>query len=93
MHEAVKGVYDSNRAKITLVQPWSKSDPQSVGTLLHELVHFVQYSSKQWDCWHETEWEAYKLQELWLSQRGIDPGFNWVEIFLLSQCSRRDIHM
>ena len=93
MHEPVKGVYDLERAKITLTRPWSAQDPNNVGTLLHELIHFVQYSSRQWDCWHETEWEAYKLQEQWLEAQGIEPGFNWVEIFLLSRCARRDIHL
>lgn len=92
MHEPVKGVYDLERARITLVKPWSEQDPKNVGTLLHELVHFVQYASRRWDCWHETELEAYRLHESWLRQQGIEPGFNWVEIFLLSRCSRRDIH-
>lgn len=92
MHEPVSGVYDFNENKIVLVKPWSSQNPENVGTLLHELVHFVQYSSKEWVCWHETEWEAYKLQENWLKQNGIDPEFNWTEIFLLSRCSRRDIH-
>ena len=93
MHEPVRGVYDANERKIFLVKPWSSQDLKNVGTLLHELVHYVQYSARHWDCWHETEWEAYKLQEAWLQQHGIDPGFNWTEIFLLSRCSRRDIHL
>lgn len=92
MHEPVRGVYDATKRKIFLVRPWSSQNFKNVGTLLHELVHYVQYSTRQWDCWHETEWEAYKLQEAWLQQHGIDPEFNWTEIFLLSRCSRRDIH-
>lgn len=92
VHEYVKGVYDLEVNSITLVRPWDRQDLLNISTLLHELVHVVQYHSKQWPCWHATEWEAYKLQEQWLMERDIDPKFNWVEIHLLSSCSQRDIH-
>lgn len=92
VHEPVKGVYDLEVNRITLVRPWDRQDLLNISSLLHELVHVVQYHSKEWPCWHATEWEAYKLQEQWLLERGIDPGFNWVEIQLLSSCTRRDIH-
>lgn len=92
VHEPVKGMYDIEIHRITLVKPWSRKDLINISTLLHELVHFVQYESRDWSCWHATEWEAYKLQEQWLLERGIDPGFNWVEIYLLSRCAPRDIH-
>jgi len=92
LHEPVKGVYDIQVRRITLVRPWSRKDLFNISTLLHELVHYVQYESRDWTCWHATEWEAYKLQERWLRERGIDAGFNWVEIYLLSRCTPRDIH-
>jgi len=92
VHEPVKGIYDLEINRITLVRPWNRQDLLNISSLLHELVHVVQYHSKKWPCWHATEWEAYKLQEQWLLERGIDPGFNWVEIRLLSSCTRRDIH-
>lgn len=92
VHEPVKGIYDIEIQRITLVRPWSRKDLLNISTLLHELVHHVQYESREWACWHATEWEAYKLQERWLRERGIDPGFNWVEIYLLSRCTPRDIH-
>lgn len=92
VHEGVKGIYDLQVNRITLVRPWDRRDLLNVSTLLHELVHVVQYHSREWPCWHATEWQAYKLQEQWLMERRIDPGFNWVEIRLLSSCTRRDIH-
>jgi hypothetical protein len=92
VHESVKGVYDLEINRITLVRPWDRQDLLNVSTLLHELVHVVQYHSRKWACWHATEWEAYELQEKWLLERGIDPGFNWVEIRLLSSCTPRDVH-
>lgn len=92
VHEPINGVYDKDSRKIYLVKPWSSQNLKNVSTLLHELVHYVQYSSKEWECWRKTEWEAYKLQEAWLDQHGVDAGFNWTEILMLSSCSRRDIH-
>lgn len=92
IHEAVRGIYDKEVKSVTLVRPWTTDDLLDIGTLLHELVHFVQYESRSWSCWHETEWEAYKLQDLWLAQHGVDAGFNWTEIYLLSRCTRRDVH-
>jgi len=87
MDEPIQGVYDMQLRRITLVRPWSRKELLKVSTLLHELVHYVQYQSRQWPCWRATEWEAYKLQERWLLERGVDPGFNWAEIFLRSRCA------
>lgn len=89
IHEAVKGVYDKRLRKITLVKPWTKKNLVNVSTLLHELVHFVQYQSRHWPCWNATEWQAYKLQALWLKQHGVKPKFNWVQIYLWSSCRKR----
>lgn len=92
VHESVKGVYDLQVHRITLVRPWDRQDLLNISTLLHELVHVIQYHGRKWPCWHATEWEAYKLQEEWLLEHDIDPGFNWVEIRLLSSCTPRDVH-
>ena len=93
LHEPEKGVYVLERARIAPARPRSAPDPDKVGTLPHELIYFVQYSGRQWDRWHETEWEACKLREQWLEAQGIESGFNRVEIFLLSRWARRDIHL
>lgn len=91
IHEPLEGMYDKKLRKITLVRPWTKKNLVNVSTLLHELVHFVQYQSRSWPCWNATEWQAYKLQALWLRQHGVKPGFNWVEIYFLSSCRRREM--
>lgn len=81
VHEHLQGLYDKPEATIILVKPWKASNPNDVSTLLHELTHFVQYNSKDWPCWPKTEWEAYKLQEVWLLEHGQDTEFNWIEIY------------
>lgn len=88
----LQGLYDKQQYKIILVKPWQASDHYDVSTLLHELVHVVQYQNKNWPCWQRTEWEAYQLQEQYLKEHEIDPQFNWLEIAMFSNCGRRDIH-
>lgn len=90
--ENLKGLYDKQADKIILVKPWDVADIDDLSTLLHELVHVVQYKDRLWGCWQRTEWEAYKLQEQWLRERGRDPNFNWIRIYLLSSCAPRDMH-
>ena len=83
--------YDPLRRVIYLVDPW---DPKAVvdqSRLLHELVHDVQSLNRAWTCPREQEWEAYKLQEAWLKEHGIDPHFNWAQILILSRC-RPSVH-
>jgi len=86
-----RGIYDKERRHIYLVAPWSADNPENVGTLLHELLHDVQLLNRDWPCWGRAEWQAYKLQEKWLKERGVDPGFSWIQIFLESRC-HRDVH-
>jgi hypothetical protein len=83
-----RGLYDKERRHIYLVAPWSPDDLQNVGTLLHELLHDVQLLNKDWPCWGRAEWQAYKLQEKWLKERGVDPGFSWIQIFLETRCTK-----
>jgi len=93
VHEPIKGLYDKEANKIFLTSPWRADNIDHIGTLLHELIHFVQYNSREWPCWQRTEWEAYKLQEQWLREQGREPIFNWVRIYYVSRCEEpRDIH-
>lgn len=82
----IRGIYDNRRATIRLVRPWNATDPRSVSTLLHELIHHVQWREGEWSCAQETEWEAYKLQEAFLNQHGLASGFDWMAIFMFSRC-------
>ena len=79
-------VYDLKDRRILLVQPWSAENPYDVSVLLHELIHDVQLSNPEWDCIGAPEFEAYWLQDKWLAQHGVRPGFNWPEIRKLSLC-------
>ena len=91
-NDRLNGVYDEKTKQICLAKPWHPSNTKDRGVLLHELVHHVQFESKSWLCPKATEWEAYKLQEAWLLENGMMPGFNWVSILLDSSCTPRDIH-
>lgn len=82
----LRGAYDMQARHIFLVRPWSADDPHHVGSLLHELVHHVQWTRRTWTCMYEPEWQAYKLQDKWLTQQGIDAGFDWLFIFAISRC-------
>ena len=93
VHTPIKGLYDKKAYKIILVEPWHASDLKNVSTLLHELIHFVQYQSKTWPCWQKTEWEAYKLQAAWQQEQSLDVNFNWIQIFFKASCEKpREIH-
>lgn len=92
VEQHLRGLYDKPDSSIILVKPWDASSPTDVSTLLHELIHMVQYHHKDWLCWQRTEWEAYKLQDAWLKERGLDPHFNWLQIQMLSNCNPHDIH-
>jgi|GEM_PF-2168079 len=83
--------YDAYAREIHLKCPWDAADPHDVSTLLHELVHDVQYRSRLWACPRQAEWEAYALQADWLEERGARPQRNWLQAVLSSGCLR-DVH-
>ena len=87
----LRAAYDVSRGHVFLVLPWDADDPYDASVLLHELVHHVQLTTREWDCIGAPEWEAYKLQERYLKKHGIDPGFDWLHIYMMSRCPR-DIH-
>lgn len=87
-----RGFYDIDRAMIFIVEPWSLSNPRDVSVLLHELVHHRQQIAKHWYCPGAQELPAYRLQEKWLAERGIEAPINWIAVVLESGCTRRDIH-
>lgn len=92
VEDHTKGLYDAHNYTIILIRPWHEENLNDVSTLLHELVHVEQHEKRHWLCPQKTEWEAYKLQETWLKENGIDPDFNWVMIYLMSSCAPRDFH-
>lgn len=89
--EHLRAVYDWPHQRVLIVAPWDAENPRDVSVLLHELVHHVQLADRAWPRLQAPEWEAYTLQERWLEERGIESGFDWLQIYFLSRCPR-DIH-
>mgnify|MGYP001823069806 CR=1 FL=1 len=89
--EGIKGLYDFDARRIFLVEPWDLADPADLGVLLHELVHAVQLDNRPWECVGAPEWEAYKLHEAWLNERGLTGDFDWLQVYFNARCPR-DIH-
>lgn len=92
LHGRLRGLYSQASATIYLVRPWDAHDPQDVSVLLHELVHHRQATARHWYCDNAKEWDAYKLQDRWLAELGLDAGLYWPAILLEASCTPRDIH-
>lgn len=86
VHDRLKGAYDAVHNVIYLVGPWTGETELDRSVLLHELVHAAQMRGPPFPCTAAMEWDAYRLQEAYLAERGIDPGFNWFAIHMLSRC-------
>lgn len=82
----LRAAYDIANDRIFLVAPWSPDNPKNLSSLLHELVHRLQFHARTWKCPAATEPEAYRLQQLWLSEHGIDVGFDWLRIYIDARC-------
>lgn len=91
VHARLKGAYDVEHNVIYLVSPWSGAEILDRSVLLHELVHATQLQGPPPECDAALEWEAYRLQEAYLAEHGIDPGFDWFAIHMLSRCPE-DVH-
>lgn len=86
VEEGLLAAYDVTRRHIYLVEPWSPEDLYDRSVLLHEMVHDIQWSNREWNCAGEPELEAYMLQNKWLLEHGISHPFNWGLIFRMSEC-------
>lgn len=87
----LRGLYDPERMEILLVEPWNSQSAENVSVLLHELVHHRQ-STHHWICPAAQELPAYRLQDAWLAERGLQAEVNWVAVVLDAGCTPRDIH-
>ncbi|WP_370199075.1 DUF6647 family protein [Roseibium sp.] len=87
----LRGLYDPERVEILLVRPWSPRSAQDVSVLLHELVHHRQVPH-HWYCPAAQELSAYRLQDSWLSEQGLEANVNWIAVVLDAGCTPRDIH-
>lgn len=87
-----RAYYDAASATIYLIEPWSPSDPHDLSVLLHELVHHRQAAVGYWRCPGAQELPAYRLQDAWLKERGLEARVNWIAVVLEAGCTARDKH-
>jgi hypothetical protein len=87
--ESLLAVFDAKARHIYLKQPWTPLRLFDQSILLHELIHDVQTQSHDWACVGAPEPEAYRLQQKWLIEHGIDTPFDWDAIKRLSRCPDR----
>lgn len=86
-----RGLFDPDTATIFLILPWDRKNPHDASVLLHELVHARQ-ASRYYYCPGAQEEAAYRLQDDWLRERGLQAKVNWIAVVLESGCNRRDFH-
>lgn len=86
-----RGLFDPDPSTIYLILPWDRRNPHDASVLLHELVHARQVS-RYYYCPGAQEEAAYRLQDEWLRERGLQANVNWIAVVLEAGCSRRDIH-
>lgn len=69
-------LYDTVREVVILPKYFDASSIKDQSILLHELVHYMQWKNKIWPneyiCREHTERDAYKLQEQFLAEAGMD---------------------
>lgn len=82
----LNAAFDLPNRRLHIVLPWSPENLFDRSVLLHELIHDVQLSNRDWPCIGAPEFEAYDLQDRWLLEHGIDHPFNWLAILTLSTC-------
>lgn len=88
----LRGLYDPDSQTIWLVLPWNLRDPYNVSVLLHEQIHHRQTDAGHWYCPGAQELPAYRIQQVWLAQFGLEPNVNWIAVVLEAGCTPKDIH-
>lgn len=85
----LKGFYNKELT-IYLGTEFDPADPHHQSRLLHELVHYVQWSNGKGDseCMGNLEVEAYDLQDAWRAARSMAPVLADFNRFMLEiSCS------
>lgn len=90
--ETTRGLYDPQGETIYLVRPWDNRNPFDVAVVLHELVHHRQKDYGHWYCAGVQELPAYRIQDKWLAEMGLEAEINWIAVILEAGCTPRDIH-
>ena len=86
-----RGLFDPKTSTIYLIRPWDAKNAHDASVLLHELVHARQVS-RYYYCPGAQEEAAYRLQDDWLRERGLQAKVNWIAVALEAGCTRHDIH-
>lgn len=77
----VKAIYAHDTKTIQLRDDWQAADLRSRATLLHELVHHVQYSNDvPMSCPAEYERLAYNLTVKWLREQGVADPYEMLHV-------------
>jgi len=82
------GFYDKNTT-IYLRTSFNKADIEDKSRLIHELVHYVQWSNGRHltECLGLLELEAYELQDQWRIEHGLEPVLDeFNKIILKASC-------
>ena len=67
---------------------WDATDTRTVSFLVHELVHHSQLTSgRSYACHNAKEWEAYKLQNIWLAEHGLPAAVEEKWIARMADCN------
>ena len=86
----IYGLYNFKNETIYLLDEIDLSSPQGRGTLVHELVHYLQYEhgeNHRVKCKNELEPDAYALEAKYLSREKKRAKFNHHQISRLSRCN------
>lgn len=88
----IEAAYAPAGATIYLRRGWRGESPAARSILVHELVHHAQHlGGSRFACPAEAEKQAYRLQEAWLAQHGLDLeraiGLDPLARLVLTECT------
>ena len=95
MRDSIKGLdgfYCENRVVLRYYDDLFVG-PSGMVSLVHELVHWMQYHNGDWDytrrCTGYLEWDAYAVQHAWQATHGIEVYPGAFTAWARSQCGDR----
>ncbi len=85
----VNGYYDMATGNMALADDWSTADAQSLGALVHELVHHLQarhYAKTDRPCDGTIERQAYDAESRFLESIGAELSIGPFALLMLTSC-------
>lgn len=86
----IYGLYNYRNKTIYMLDSIDMNTEEGKAILLHEIVHFIQYShgmENNVDCKNQLEKLAYSLEAYYLKSKGMQAGFSEDHIHNVSRCS------